>query len=247
MDEDPPQSSPHEKGSLPTTRWSLICAAAGPSTSSARRALDELCRIYWYPLYCFVRRRGYPPADAEDLVQGFFIHLFDRDIFAQADPGRGRLRGFLLSSLRYFLADERKHAAAAKRGGGIEFVPLDLAGAEERYTREPAGGETPEQCYDRRWALLFLQRVTSSLGDRWRERGKADLFTALSPFLFSELKSAEASGVAAKLAMTENNVKQVLHRMRDEFRAIFHQGVLDTVASEAEVQEEMAALRAALL
>ena len=240
-------ATPHGKGELPATRWSLVCAARGPDTTPARQALEELCRIYWHPLYCFVRRRGYSPADAEDLVQGFFVELLGSDFFEKANPEKGRMRGFLLSTLRFFLSDERKHADAFKRGGGIEFVPLDLTGAEDRYLCQPSSGESPEQCYDRRWALLFVQRVIHLLADRWKTNGKADLFTALNPFLFSEMEGAETHRLAAKFAMTEGNVRQNLHRLRGEFRAVFREEVADTVASVSDVEEEIAALRAALL
>ena len=185
-------------GAFLSTRWSLVITARGPTSTVAQSALDELCRIYWYPLYCFIRRRGYTPADAEDLVQGFFVHMFRRHFFEQADPAQGRLRGFLLQSLDYFLTDQHRHQAAIKRGGEVEIVPLDLTGVQERYSHEPATNETPEECYDRQWALLLLQRVIATLGEMWRQKGKAELYAALTPYFYAELDGANAEALAIR-------------------------------------------------
>ena len=233
-------------GAFLSTRWSLVITARGPTSTVAQSALDELCRIYWYPLYCFIRRRGYTPADAEDLVQGFFVHMFRRHFFEQADPAQGRLRGFLLQSLDYFLTDQHRHQAAIKRGGEVEIVPLDLTGVQERYSHEPATNETPEECYDRQWALLLLQRVIATLGEMWRQKGKAELYAALTPYFYAELDGANAEALAIRFRMTTDNMKKILSRLKDDFRAVFHQEVRDIVATPADAEAEIAAFRAAL-
>src|SRR5688572_32879182 len=132
----------------------------------ARRALEELCRTYWYPLYAYVRRSGKSPEEAEDLTQEFFARLLEKDLFAQADRERGRFRTFLLTALQRFLANEWHRSQAQKRGGGVSIVSIDASHAEERYHAEPADASTPERLYERRWALTLLDRV---LGDQANE------------------------------------------------------------------------------
>ena len=235
----------HATGSFPQSRWTLVARARG-ATSGAKRALNELCLIYWYPLYYHVRRRGFQHADAENAIQDFILRLFGNEFFARADPAKGRLRAFLKASLDHYLVDEFRRAVAEKRGGRIDFVPLDMSGAEERYIREPADNRSPDKDLDRKWALLVLQRSIDRLRARWEKKGKTELFTVLSPFLFAELVSLDTRRVAERFETTEGNVRQILKRMRDEFPRAFREEVADTVDSEESVEHEMAALRAAL-
>lgn len=213
---------------------------------TARRALDELCRIYWYPLYCYIRRRGFAHADAEDLVQGFFGTLLKRELFARADRQKGKLRVFLLATLKDYIVDEWRKAGAGKRGGGVEFVPLDMNGAGERYALEPAQIASPDQLYDRRWALIFLQRVTDAVRNEWTEKGKGELFAALSPHLFSPLEAEETQRLSAKFGFSDENTRQTLHRLREAYKLHFRQEVAETVLTAVDGNEELAALRAAL-
>jgi RNA polymerase sigma-70 factor (ECF subfamily) len=237
----------HGRGSFATTRWSLIAVAGVGRAAEAVRALNELCQTYWYPLYCYVRRRGYAPADAEDLVQGFFAQLLEKDLFGQADRDKGRLRGFLLSSLQFYLADERKYAAAEKRGGQASFVPIDTTDAEARYAGEPADNASPDRLFERRWAVLILQRAVAALGEVWRKEGKGDLYTALSPHLLNPLDGPATAGIAQRFGMSENNVKVSLHRLRERYRAELRREIAETVTSESDLDAEIAALRAALV
>ncbi len=245
-DDHPQQPAECGSGSFLTTRWSLVRLVGEADSNRARGALNELCRMYWYPLYCYVRRRGYPPTDAEDLVQSFFVHILDRELFALADHAKGKLRGFLLSSLQYFLLDQRKRVAALKRGGAIAFEPLNLSGAEERFSGEIAVAGSPEGTLDRAWALELLQRALRYLAENWKQEGKSELFEALRPFLLAPLDAAGVSAIAARFSLTETNVKVSLHRLRERYRAALRQEVSETVSSEREVDEEIAALWKAL-
>ena len=235
----------HARGSFFTTRWSLVLRSRG-SDSCAGRALNELCRSYWYPLYCYARSRGLQRADAEDAIQGFLLSLLQKKFFRRAAREEGRLRAFLRSSLQKYLVDEHRRAGAWKRGGRVDFVPLDLTGAEDRYLGEAADHQSPDRLYDRQWALLFLGRVLDALRERWKGKGKLELFAALSPFLFSTLHSENALRLAAQFQLTEGNVKQNLHRMKADYQTLFQDAVAETVPSEADIQEEINALRAAL-
>ena len=235
----------HARGSFVTTRWSLVLKARG-ATPEAKRALDDLCRSYWYPLYGYARSRGLQRADAEDAIQGFLFRLLQKDFFQQAAQEKGRLRAFLKSCLQRYLVDEHRRTEAGKRGGSVDFIPLDLTGAEERYLDEAVDHQSPDQLYDRQWALLFLGRVLDALRERWTRKDKLELFTALSPFLFSKLEAENTRRLAAQFHLTEGSVKQNLHRMKVDYQTLFQDEVAETVSSEADIEAEIAALRAAL-
>jgi DNA-directed RNA polymerase specialized sigma24 family protein len=143
---------------FPTTRWTLVVAAGDPHRKEARSALVSLCGAYWYPLYAYVRRCGYPPDQAQDLTQEFFVRVLEGRYLDRADPEEGRFRGFILTSLKFFLADQGDRVRAQKRGGGA-VLSLEISSGEERYQREPAYDETPERIFERRWALSVLDRV----------------------------------------------------------------------------------------
>src|SRR5262249_27769596 len=147
---------------FPTTRWTLVVAAGDPHRKEARSALVSLCENYWYPLYAYLRRRGYPADRAQDLTQEFFVRVLEGRYLDRADPERGRFRSFLLTSLKFFVADEEDRQRARKRGGGA-VVSLEFSSGEERYQREPAHDETPERIFERRWALSVLDRLVEKL------------------------------------------------------------------------------------
>src|SRR5262252_136315 len=163
---------------FPTTRWSLVVAASDPKRKEVRSALASLCENYWYPLYAFLRRRGYPADQAQDLTQEFFIRVLEGRYLDRADPEKGRFRSFLLTSLKFFVADEEDGQRALKRGGGM-VVPLEFASGEERYQREPAHNETPERIFERRWALSVIDRVVGKLRDEFLHHGRAEHFERL--------------------------------------------------------------------
>src|SRR5262252_2198000 len=153
---------------FPTTRWTLVVAAGAPQRKEAQSALVSLCENYWYPLYAYLRRRGYRPDQAQDLTQEFFIRVLEGRYLDRADPEKGRFRSFLLTSLKFFVADEGDRERAHKRGGG-KLQPLELSSGEERYQREPAHDETPERIFERRWAMAMIDRVIDKMQNEFAQ------------------------------------------------------------------------------
>ncbi|MGL4552997.1 MAG: RNA polymerase sigma factor [Gemmataceae bacterium] len=223
-----------------TTRWSLI-VAAGRATPESRAALSDLCRLYWYPVYAFVRRRGHDPATADDLTQAFFTRLLEKDDLAAVSPERGRFRAFLLAACRNFLANQHDAAVALKRGGG---AVLALEDAEGRYVREPHHDDTAERLFERRWATELLGRVMRRLGGEYRASGNGELYDALKARLTGG--GAGYAEVAAALGTTEGAVKAAAHRLRARYGGLLREEIAGTVASADEVEGEIRSLLAAL-
>jgi RNA polymerase sigma-70 factor (ECF subfamily) len=223
------------------TRWTLVLAARAPDqrvgTGPAADALAELCRIYWYPLYAYVRRCGHPTQEAEDLTQEFFARLLAKNYLADVDRRKGKFRSFLLASLKHFLANEWDRAHAQKRGGRRVIVPLDAA--ETRYNLEPAHDLTPEKLFERQWVIAVLEEVMARLKQEFDIAGKAHLFQALKPFLAGDEASRTYAQLAAGLGMTEGAVKVAVHRMRRRYRELLRQEIAGTVASPEEVADEI--------
>lgn len=226
-------------GPFVTTHWSAVLAAGRSDSTRAQAALATLCSTYWYPLYAYVRRRGYGPEDSQDLTQEFFSRLLRQNWLAQADRQRGRFRTFLLAALSHFLANEWDKARAQKRGGRVQLVPLQLDSAETRYGQEPPDLLTPEQCYERRWALALLDRVLSRLQDENAAAQKLELFETLKPCLLGERQNQPYTVLATKLGLTEGAVKVAVHRLRQRYRQLLREEIAHTVATPAEVDEEM--------
>jgi RNA polymerase sigma-70 factor (ECF subfamily) len=224
----------------------LVVAAGSGHSLTAANALADLCQAYWYPLYAYVRRRGYSAEDAQDLTQEFFARLLAQNWIGQADRQRGRFRTFLLSALSHFLANEWDHARAKKRGGSAQFVPLQLDTAETRYGKEPADPFTPEQAYERRWALTLLDKVLERLQKEYSLAGKKLLFKTLKGCLVGETENQPYAGLAMKLGMSEGNVKVAVHRLRQRYRHLLREEIANTVANPSEVDEEMRHLFAVL-
>jgi RNA polymerase sigma-70 factor (ECF subfamily) len=226
-----------------TTRWTLIVAAQQPA-AEARAALADLCGVYWYPLYAYIRRRGHDASTAEDLTQAFFTRLLEKDVLAAANPDKGRFRSFLLTSCQHFLANERERANALKRGGG-RVVSLDLGGAEARYRREPESHQTPERHFERHWALTLLAQVLERLRGEYEAGGKGRLFAALKGQLTGE-GTADYATLGAELGLRKGSVKAAVHRLRKRYGELLRAEIADTVASPEEVEDEIRALFAAL-
>ncbi len=229
---------------FPTTRWTLVVAAGDPQRKEARSALVSLCENYWYPLYAYLRRRGYPAAQAQDLTQEFFIRLLEGRYLDRADPEKGRFRSFILTSLKFFVGDEEDRGRARKRGGGM-VVPLELSSGEERYQREPAHDETPERIFERRWALAMLDRVVERLRNEFVEHGRAEHFERLKMFLLGQ-SDAPYAALAREMNISEGSLKVAIHRLRKRYRDLFRQEIADTVADPAEVESELRFLAAVL-
>jgi RNA polymerase sigma factor (sigma-70 family) len=234
-----------------TTHWSVVLTAGQNDAQQAQEALEKLCRIYWYPLYIYVRRRGYSPADAEDLTQEFFAWLLERKWLGRADPQRGRFRSFLLTSISNFLANEWDKAKSQKRGGG-RIVSLQRDDAEARYTWEPMSYSTlestvtPEQSFEWRWALTLLDEVMNRLSAEFIQDDKKELFEELKPCLLGESEAQPYAVLAKKLGMTEGSVKVAVHRLRQRYRQLLRDEIAGTVANPEEVEEEMRYLFAVL-
>ena len=222
-----------------TTRWSLVVAAARGASPAAADALASLCQAYWYPLYAYVRRRGYSAEDAQDLTQEFFSRLLQNNWLGQADRERGRFRTFLLSALSHFLANEWDRERARKRGGGAQIVPLQLGAAETRYGKEPADPFTPEEAYERRWAVTLLDQVLERLEKEYSASSKHELFKALKSCLVGEAESQPYAVLAGRLRVSEGATKVAVHRLRQRYRHLLREEIGNTVANPREVDEEM--------
>jgi len=229
---------------FPTTRWTMVIAAGDPHRKEARSALVSLCENYWYPLYAYLRRRGYPADQAQDLTQEFFIGVLEGRYLDRADPAKGRFRAFILTSLKFFVADEKDRQRAHKRGGGA-VVPLEFSSGEERYQREPAHDETPERIFERRWALSVLDRVVEKLRHEFVQHGRAEHFERLKVFLLGQ-SDAPYAALAREMNTSEGAVKVAIHRLRKRYRELFRQEIADTVADPAEVDSELRFLAAVL-
>ncbi len=216
----------------------MVLAAGGSDAPQARASLEKLCQTYWLPLYAYVRRRGHNEADAQDLTQTFFAWLLERDWLARADQQRGRFRSFLLTTFNHFLANEWDKAQTQKRGGG-RVITLPFDPTDPRFRWEPADTVTPEQIFERRWALTLLGQVMSRLGAEYAAQGKADLFAALKPCLLGERSAQPYALLASKLGVTEGSVKVTVHRLRQRYRQLLREEIAHTVAESSEVEDEM--------
>ena len=228
--------------SFSATRWSVVLAAAG----DAEDALATLCRAYWYPLYAFLRRQGLNTHDAEDVTQGFFAHILEKDALAQVDRAKGRFRTFLLASLKHFLADERDRAKAQKRGGGQPVISLDACEAEARYGLEPRDELSPDKLFDRRWAIAVIERVLARLDAEYSAAGKGALFSALKPLLTAPGSARPYAEIGAQFSMKEGAVKVAVHRLRQRYGAALRAEIAETVGTAEEVDAELRHLLDAL-
>jgi RNA polymerase sigma factor (sigma-70 family) len=242
-------SNAQESGRFRTTRWSVVLLSAQSQAPGSKAALAELCRLYWFPLYAFVRRRGNSPADSQDLVQGFFLHLLDHKAFSEVDPRKGKFRSFLLASIKNYLSKETDRVSCLKRGGNIEFVPLETQNAEELYRFEPADFLTAETIFDARWATALLQETMARLADQYAAQGKSAILEALEPFLAPGGVQAVPSyeQAAEQLQVSIVAVKTLIYRMRKQFTTLLREEVARTVSDPAEIEAEIHSLCEALV
>jgi RNA polymerase sigma-70 factor (ECF subfamily) len=236
--------SPNEPIVLPpeyfaTTHWTVVLAAQRSNSTRAHAALSSLCQAYWYPLYAFVRRRGFDADEAQDLTQEFFARLLEKNYLQTADRQRGRFRTFLLAALSHFLDNhwDRKHRV--KRGGRLVFVSFEELQAEQRYALEPSSDLTPEKLFDRRWALTVLEGVHQRLRKEYVVAGKAQEFQALQVCLSGEKGRASYAELGEPLGMSEGAVKVAVHRLRRRFGELLRAEIAQTVARPEEVDEEI--------
>jgi len=235
----------HNGAAFTTTHWSVVLAAQG-ETPAAQAALEQLCRTYWRPIYGFVRRQGFGSEEAKDLTQGFFALLLERRDFDAIRKEKGRLRSYLLTSLKHFLANKHERAMAIKRGEGQRLVALDQLCEDERIGFEPADTSTADQIYERRWALALLDQVLTRLGDDYRTAGNAILFERLKAVLTDEPDRPSHAQIANELAMTENAVNQAFHRLRERYRQLLREEIAHTVIAPGDIEDELRHLVAVL-
>jgi len=237
----------HRGPEFHTTRWSMV-VRAGHDDAQGRLALAELLKIYWYPLYAFLRRQGHAREDAEDLTQGFFTRLIEKADLSKVEIDRGRFRSYLLAGVKHFAANEWNRERAQKRGGGRTILDLDmdLEGAEDRYRLEPADTTTPELLYDRRWALTLLATVLRRLQQEMLARGHPERFAHLKVFLEGDGSGPSYDDLAHRLSMTPGAVKVCVHRMRSRFRELLRQEVSQTLEDPKDAGGELRYLFAAL-
>lgn len=229
-----------------STHWSLVVSAARQSSPHSREALEELCAIYWPPLYWHVRRLGYDAAQAQDLTQGFFCRLLEKRALEYVDRERGKFRSFLLASLRHYLANEYDHAHAQKRGGGQTILPIDLRSAESGYSLEPSHDLTAEKLFEKRWALTVLETSLAALQRQYQQAGKAGLFDAIAPFMTAQSDLTTYAEIAQRLDMTESAVRMAVSRMRRRYRDKIRTEVARTLDDSDDIDQEMQHLLEAL-
>lgn len=247
MNPNPPSTGPRDDGSVfATTRWTVVLEAGTHSSPQSDAALEELCRTYWYPLYAYVRRRGHPKADAEDLVQGFFARFLAKDYLQGLSSERGRFRAFLLASLKHYLANEWDKAARQKRGGGAQHLSLDWGGGETRFHAEPVTEDSPDRLYDREWATTLLARVLDRLGAECAAAGKAELFEGLKIYLTVGRDKIPYAVAARDTGLTEGTLRVAVHRLRRRYRELLRHEIAQTLQDADQVEEELRALVAVL-
>lgn len=232
---------------FPTTRWTLVVAAGDPQRKDSRSALVYLCENYWYPLYAYLRRRGHAPDEAQDLTQEFFMRVLGGRYLDKANPEKGRFRSFILTSLKFFAADEQDRQRAQKRGGGavVSFEFSSGESGEERYQREPSHDETPDRIFERHWALSMLERVMERLRDEFVQHNRPENFERMKVFLLGQSEAPYAA-LAGEMNTSEGALKVAIHRLRKRYRELFRQEIADTVADPAEVESELRYLAAVL-
>jgi RNA polymerase sigma-70 factor (ECF subfamily) len=222
-----------------TTHWSLVLAAQGDDSGPAAKALASLCESYWYPLYAFVRRRGYGPHDAQDLTQAFFEKLLEKNTLKVVSQEKGRFRSFLLGALKHFLANEWDRSRAAKRGGGTVAISLDQGDAEARYRLEPADEMSADRLFERRWAMTLLDQVMKRLREEMESAGKAAVFEELKDHLMAGGASAPFAEAGERLGLSEGAARVAAHRLRKRYRELLQEEIAQTVADPSEVEDEI--------
>ena len=238
-------SAYHGPVAFTTTHWSVVLAAQGPSPA-AQAALEKLCRTYWRPIYGFVRRQGVGPEEAKDLTQGFFALLLERRDFDAVRKEKGRLRSYLLTSLKHFLTNEHNRAMAVKRGAGQRLIPLEDLRERERVGFEASETLPPDEIYQRRWALSVLEQTLARLGDEYRAAGNVLLFDRLQKSLTNEPDSPLPADTARELGMTESAVRQASYRMRQRYRQLLREEIAHTVLAAGDIEDELRQLVAVL-
>ncbi len=233
------ESEPRAAAQFATTHWSTVLAAGDSASPGSREALERLCRTYWYPLYAFVRRKGYSAEDSKDLTQAFFERFLEKHYLKAVDVEKGRFRSFLLKALTHFLANEWDRAHAAKRAGNPAVLPLVPDALEEQYAREAVSDEPPERHFDRLWAEALLDRAMALVEEEYRAAGKVAVFEALVGFISDRPATGEYAAAAERLGMSEHAVAMAVSRLRERYGVRVREEIANTVDDPAEVEVEL--------
>ena len=244
MGEESPTRGGSAGSQFRTTRWSLVLSV-GRQSAESREALQTLCTLYRPPIYAYVRGKGYPPSDADDLVQGFFASLLQGRTVERADPGRGRFRAYLLGALKRFMAGQVHRAHALKRGGGARPISLDADTSWVSGPIDVPAGRSPDDVFEREWALRVLDLALAALRAEFGE-AKRDLFDAVVGSLGSADAEPSYRELGERLGMTEGAVKVAAHRIRRRYREQIRKQIMTTVSSPADVDDEIRHLFTAL-
>jgi RNA polymerase sigma factor (sigma-70 family) len=224
-----------------STRWTLVLQAGANSDAAAQAALEHLCRIYWPPIYAYVRRRGYAIEDAQDITQSFFQNIIEDQTLRRASRERGRFRNFLLGALKRHVADEHGRRHTLKHGAEIMFISLEQLNAEELHQQQVASDLTPDESLDARWARLLLDRAIASMRSDFQAKQKGETFEALSPFLGGGKISYDEA--AKRVGVSPSAAKALIHRLRRDFASAVRREILQTVSAPHEVDDELRQLR----
>jgi DNA-directed RNA polymerase specialized sigma24 family protein len=234
------------KARFPPTHWSVVLAAGSPDKSAGMAALGQICDAYWHPLYAFARKLGYPPDDAQDLTQGFFESLLERPFLGRADAAKGRFRSFLLGAFKLHLGKVRERAGAQKRGGNCPHVSVDVARIEGQVALELATNNTPDRLYERAWAMALLEETLNRLRREFERNGNSEAYRCFEPCLQGDPDATRREEMARVLGLSVGSVQAALKRARHRYAELLREVVLQTVASPAEVSEEISHLQSVL-
>lgn len=233
-------------GVFVTTHWSLVLAAGKGSSFQAEAALEKLCQMYWYPVYAYIRRRGFSEHDAKDLTQDFFARLLKKQAISRADRERGKFRAFLLSSAKNFLANEWDRSQTARRGGGQQFVSLSGPEGEGIYRLEPSDNRTPDRVFERAWATTLLNTVLGRVRDEFAAAGRLELFEQLKVFVWGEKQAQTQAELAGQMKLTEGALQVKIHRFRRRFRELLRVEIAQIVSCPEQIDGEISDLMTAL-
>jgi DNA-directed RNA polymerase specialized sigma24 family protein len=239
-------SSSAQPGAFPPTRWSLVLAARQRPSPASAEALETVCRAYWHPLYAYARRCGSSPHDAQDVTQEFFRLLLEKRWLDQADREKGRLRAFLLTALKHFMAKEWRRQTTQKRGGGQDYVPMDTQFAESRHAADPAASSAADAVFDRQWALTLLELAMARLQNEFATAGRAGDFAVLKEFLAVSHAAIDYRSAAARLSVSEGHARVAVHRLRKRFRKMYREEISQTLPAGVDLEAELRHLAAAL-
>jgi RNA polymerase sigma factor (sigma-70 family) len=231
--------------SFEDTNWWMVRRSAQPERPQGYSARELLCQTYWTPIFCYLRRRGCSPEDAQDLTQDFFAWLLKKNCIRSARRKKGKFRSFLLTLLKRFLVDQKKHATRGKRGGGIGLISLDGGDTEFRRRIEPVDESTPDKAFERSWASTLLHHCLELLEEECAAHGTQMRFRELKPVLSGESNASYAE-IARKLQLTESAVKVSAYRLRQRLRELLKAEIAKTAANRRQIEEEFSDLYAAL-